>query len=62
MKKAKVNFYKEKGAAETAYLRRIGKDKVKDVTLKLFSHRRLSIIDLERKLTTSLSIMSKLFN
>ena len=59
MSKANVNFYKEKGAAEAAYNRKTGKDEVKDVTLKIFSPRRISIIDLEQRLTTSLSIMSK---
>ena len=59
MEKARVTYYKEKGAHEEYYRRRKGLDKVEDITLNLFSRRRYSVIDLERKLTTNLSIMSK---
>ena len=59
MSKAKVQFYKEKGAAEMANLRRQGKDKIPDIELKFYPQRCFSMIDLEKKITTSLHIMSK---
>ena len=59
MTKAKVQFYKEKGATEMANIRRQGKDKIPDIEISFYPQRSFSIIDLEKKLTTSLHIMSK---
>ena len=59
MDKANVRFYKEKGASEQSYLYRQGRALPADVELKFYSQRHFSVIDLEKKLTTSLSIMSK---
>jgi hypothetical protein len=59
MDKAKVNFYKEKGAAEWANIRRQGKDKIADIELRFYPQRIASMLDLEQKLTTGLNIISK---
>jgi hypothetical protein len=59
MDKANVRFYKEKGAADQAYLHRQGKSLPEDILLEFFPQRKFSMIDLEKKLTTNLSIMSK---
>ena len=50
MQKAHVKFYKEKGANEAYHMRKKGLDKVPDIELNLFSQRRFSVIDLEKKL------------
>jgi predicted nuclease of predicted toxin-antitoxin system len=57
--KTHVNFYKEKGASEAYHLRKKGLDQVEDVEIQIYSQRRYSIIDLERKLTKNLTILSK---
>jgi predicted nuclease of predicted toxin-antitoxin system len=59
MSMAKSTFYKEKGAMEAFHLRRKGLDKVQDIELNLFSQRRYTVIDMDKKLNTVLSIASK---
>jgi hypothetical protein len=59
MNKARVNFYKEKGAADMAYLRRHGKNKIPDVTLALYPQRRVSRIDIEDSMSSCLKMISE---
>ena len=59
MDNAKVKFYKEKGAADMAYLRRQGKDMAPDIEIKFYPQSKFSVLDLEQKLASNMKIMSK---
>jgi hypothetical protein len=61
MDKAKVNFYKEKGAVEMANIRRQGKDKISDIALRFYPQSSFSMLDLEKKLSTGLQLMSEFY-
>jgi hypothetical protein len=58
-KKTKVNFYKEKGAADMAYLKRLGKDTIPDIDLEIYPQRRVSRIDLEKSMSFALRKIRK---
>jgi hypothetical protein len=59
MDKANVNYYKEKGAAEMSFVRRQGKEMAPDIEIRIHPQRQISILDLEKKLSTNIAIMSK---